>query len=271
MSRATPSAASAWPAGAVSAIVPVLDEEARIRRCLENLAALSGIGEVVVVDGGSRDATVAIARAVVDARGGVAGAPSPEATGAATSAARGAAVTPAVRVVHARRGRGTQMNAGARLAVGDVLLFVHADATLPSDATLWIGRALAKPDVVAGGFRIRTVADGGRSWVRPWLRLADLRSRRTALPYGDQAVFVRRDAFERAGGFPEQPLMEDIELALRLRRLGRIEIVPAIVEVSGRRFLARPIASLVAMRLFPLLYRLGVPPRLLARLYGAPR
>ena len=125
--------------------------------------------------------------------------------------------------------------------------------------------------VVAGAFRTWTVADAGRSWAAPLLHLADLRSRYTRLPYGDQALFVRRDAFDRVGGFPDQPLMEDFELSRRLRRVGRIATAPAAVRVSGRRFLSRPIRSAVLMRLFPLLYRLGVPPRVLGRLYGDPR
>jgi hypothetical protein len=101
--------------------------------------------------------------------------------------------------------------------------------------------------------------------------LADLRSRVTGLPYGDQALFVRRRAFVAAGGFPAQPLFEDLELAKRLRRLGRIVVVPAVVRVSGRRFLQRPLRSLIAMHTFPMLYRLGVSPARLERLYGAPR
>ena len=234
------------PGGALSIVMPVLNEERRIGPALTRAAALGGIAEIIVVDGGSSDATVARAREVAEGRRNV-------------------------RVLHAPRGRGNQMNAGAQVAAGEVLVFLHADVSLPADAAQWIARALAKPDVVAGAFRVRTVADGPRAWLAPLLRLADLRSRIARLPYGDQALFVRRDAFERAGGFPEQPLLEDLELALRLRRLGRIEIVPAIVEVSGRRFLARPISSAIAMRLFPLLYRLGVPPSVLAQLYGNPR
>jgi len=226
----------------VSAIVPVLDEAARIRSHLARLVATPGVAEVVVVDGGSRDDTVARAR-------GVAG----------------------VRVLAAPRGRGTQQNAGARAAGGAVLWFVHADVVTPPDAVAWIARVLAGRDVVAGAFRVRTVADAGPGWMGAVLWLADLRSRVTRFPYGDQAVFVRRSAFERVGGFPDQPLMEDVELARRLRRVGRIVTAPAVVEASGRRFLARPVRAVVAMRLFPLLYRLGTPPALLARLYGDPR
>src|SRR5262249_32284083 len=132
-------------------------------------------------------------------------------------------------------------------------------------------RVLGDPAVVAGAFRTHTIAEDARSWVTPFLRLADVRGRFTRHPYGDQALFVRRDAFERAGGFPEQPLMEDVELARRLRRLGRIVVVPATVRVSGRRFVTHPLRTIAAMRLFPVLYRLGCPPDLLARLYGAPR
>jgi rSAM/selenodomain-associated transferase 2 len=206
--------------------------------------ALAGVAEVVVVDGGSRDRTREIAAAV-----------------------------PGIRVLSAPRGRGPQMNAGARATTAPVLLFLHADVSLPDDATAWIARALADPAVVAGAFRTWHVADvpEARSWVLPFLHVADVRSRVTRLPYGDQALFVRRAAFEATGGFPPQRLFEDIELARRLRRLGRVVTVRASVRVSGRRFLRGPLRALVAMRLFPLLYRLGVPADVLARLYGDPR
>jgi rSAM/selenodomain-associated transferase 2 len=194
----------------------------------------------VVVDGGSGDGTADLARAA------------------------------GARVLTAPRGRGPQLNAGAAAARGDVLLFLHADVTLPADAPAWVARALADPRAVAGAFRIRTVAERVHP-LAPLLRLADVRARVARLPYGDQALFVRRSAFTRAGGFPDQPLFEDVELARRLRRLGTIVTVPATVRVSGRRFLAHPVRAMLAMRLFPLLYRLGVPAERLARLYGSPR
>jgi len=230
------------PPHRISVIIPVLDEEQRIWQRLDELGQMAGIAEVIVVDGGSGDRTPAIAR-------GFAG----------------------VQLLSTAPGRGPQMNAGARAASGDVLLFLHADVALPPDAATWVSRMLADPAVVAGAFRTRTVADAGRSWLAFFLHLADLRSRWTRLPDSDQALFVRRDVFDRVGGFPDQPLMEDLELSLRLRRVGRIATAPATVRVSGRRFLARPIRSAVQMRLFPLLYRLGVPPRVLAWLYGDPR
>jgi rSAM/selenodomain-associated transferase 2 len=226
----------------LSVVVPVLDEAARIARALRALAETPGIGEVIVVDGGSADRTVEIARGF-----------------------------PGVRVLAAPRGRGPQMNAGARAASGPVLLFLHADVTLPADAAWHVAEALADPGVVGGAFRTWTVADGGGSLLGPLLHLADLRSRLARLPYGDQALFVRREAFWRAGGFPEQPLMEDVELARRLRRLGRLVTVRASVRVSGRRFTRNPLRAALMLRLVPVLYRLGVAPERLARLYGNPR
>ena len=227
----------------ISVIVPVLDEEARIRRQLERLAMLPGLHEVIVVDGGSRDRTVERVRAAGHAK-----------------------------LLVAPRGRGSQMNAGAAAATGDVVLFLHADVELPLDAPRWIAEAVRDPDVVAGAFRTWTIHDGARlRWLAPLLHLADVRSRYSRFPYGDQAVFVRADAFHAVGGFSGQALMEDVELSRRLWRVGRIRTLPCSVRVSGRRFQSRPLRYLVLMNVFPTLYRLGVPPRVLGRLYGEPR
>src|SRR5262245_6590836 len=124
--------------------MPVLDEAARIATRLGELAA-QPFAEVIVVDGGSRDETVAI----VEAHAGV-------------------------RVLRAPRGRGGQQNAGARASDADALVFLHADATLPADAHAWIVRTLADPAVVGGAFRVRTVADVGPNWLGPLLRIADI-------------------------------------------------------------------------------------------------
>ena len=227
----------------ISVVVPVLDEEARIGRQLAHLASLEGLYEVIVEDGRSRDRTIEQVKAARRAR-----------------------------LLAAPRGRASQMNAGAAAATGDVLLFLHADVELPRDAARRVAETLRDARVVAGAFRTWTVPDGERrSWLGPLLHLADLRSRYSRLPYGDQAIFVRASAFRAVGGFPQQPLMEDVELSRRLRSLGRIRTVPSSVRVSGRRFQARPFTYLILMNVFPLLYRLGVPARALARLYGNPR
>lgn len=226
----------------VSIIMPVLDEARRISRAIDDVLALSGRKEVIVVDGGSCDDTVALARAKP------------------------------VRVIQAARGRARQMNTGAEVAAGEVLLFLHADTTLPADALTCAVRALDDARVVAGAFRTWTVADGDdMPWFAPLLHLADLRSRYTSLPYGDQAMFVRADVFHRVGRFPDQPLMEDLELSRRLRGRGRIVTVPARVRVSGRRFVARPIFHTAVMNTFPALYRLGVSPDRLVKLYRSIR
>ena len=132
-------------------------------------------------------------------------------------------------------------------------------------------RAQSTGTFVAGAFRTWTVRDqpavGDVALPAALLHLADLRSRYTNLPYGDQGIFVRREIFDRVGGFPQQPLFEDVELSRRLRRQGRIETVRASVEVSGRRFLRRPVRETLLVNLLPLAYRLGVSPTRLSRVY----
>jgi len=226
----------------LSVIIPTLNEAARIGKRLDELATMPGIDEVTVVDGGSVDDTVRVA-----------------------------SERPGVRVLRAPAGRAAQQNAGAAAARGDVLLFLHADVSLPVGAARHVTRALEDRTVVAGAFRTWTVPDGQPSRLAPLLHLADLRSRYSGLPYGDQAIFVRAEAFRAVGGFPDQSLMEDLELSRRLRRHGRIRIVRASVSVSGRRFLTRPIFYFLAVNLFPALYALGVSPATLKRLYGDPR
>lgn len=226
----------------VSVVIPTLDEEARIGPLLEELGRLAGIDEVIVVDGGSRDRTGEIVRALR---------------------------WPRLLVVG--RGRGLQLNAGAAAARSEVVLFLHADVHLPDDAMLHVAAALADPGVVAGAFRTWTVADAGTSVLAPLLHLADLRSRWTGLPYGDQAIFVRSDVLRAIGGVPELPLLEDLELSRRLRRRGRIHTCRASVTVSGRRFLARPVWYTLLVNVIPLLARLGMSSARLAKLYGSPR
>jgi len=223
----------------LSVVVPALNEAARIQAQLLRLQRLSGVAEIIVADGGSTDGTPDMARAI-----------------------------PGVKVVEAPRGRGPQMNAGARAATGDVLWFIHADVHVPDDGPAGIREALRERGVIAGAFRTRTEADGAVGWPARLLWLADVRSRYSGLPYGDQALFVRRHVFDALRGFAPVPLFEDLEFSRRLRRTGVVRVLPSAVRVSGRRFMARPIASATMMNVLPTLYRLGVSPETLARIYG---
>jgi rSAM/selenodomain-associated transferase 2 len=227
----------------VSVVMPVLNEEFRIGARLREVSVL-GFHEVIVVDGGSWDATRMLA-----------------------------ASNPNALIVEAPRGRAAQMNEGAKRASGEVILFLHADVSLPADALTHIREVLAYSDTVAGAFRTWTVPDGPgrRPWWSPLLHLADIRSRYSRSPYGDQALFVRREAFLEIGCYPDIPVFEDLELSRRLSRLGRIRMARANVRVSGRRFLKRPLFYMTLVNIFPLLYRFGVPTQWLERLYGVVR
>jgi rSAM/selenodomain-associated transferase 2 len=219
----------------LSVIVPTLDEEATIASTLAH-ARRPGDVELVIVDGGSRDETVHVARPLAD------------------------------RVLDAPRGRAAQMNAGAAAARGAVLLFLHADTRLPDDYPALVADALAPADVVGGRFDIRLDAPGLA--YRVIERLIGLRSRLTGVATGDQAIFVRRDAFVRVGGYPAIPLMEDIALCRALKRAGRMAALRDVVVTSARRWqrdgLVRTVALMWTLRLA---YYAGVSPARLARAY----
>jgi rSAM/selenodomain-associated transferase 2 len=183
--------------------MPVLNESTGIVAALAALAPLRENGaEVIVVDGGSSDGTVAAARSLAD------------------------------RVLEAPRGRASQMNSGAAEASGQMLLFLHADTRLPENAFLLIEQALRQH--VWGRFDVSIT---GRSiWLPVIAAMMNLRSRLTGIATGDQAIFVSRAAFDNVGGYPDQPLMEDIELSKRLKRLGPPACLRARVSTSGRRW-----------------------------------
>ena len=219
----------------ISIVIPVLDEAGRIVATLAALAPLRAQGaELIVVDGGSSDGTAALCKGLADA------------------------------VLSAPRGRALQMNAAARAASGAVLLFLHADTRLPDDALAQIAQAVQTQPW--GRFDVRIA---GRSPILPVVAaLMNTRSRLTGIATGDQALFVRRDAFDAVGGFPAQPLMEDIELCKRLRRLGRPACLRAKVVTSGRRWDSRGAWRTIGlMWRLRLLYWLGVPAERLAAAY----
>lgn len=215
----------------VSVIIPALDEEARIAAAIDSAFA-AGAAEVIVADGGSRDATMRIA------------------------SEHGA------RVVSGESMRSRQMNRGAAAASHPYLIFLHADTTLPANAAALVVRAL-EDGFVFGGFRVRFAEESWRLRVVP--ALINLRTRVTRCPWGDQAQFIRRDAFD---GFREIPIMEDYELAVRMKRRGRSVVLKERVTTSGRRFLAKGLLRTTFLNWRIVVgYRFGEDPSELAKRY----
>ncbi len=171
-------------------------------------------------------------------------------------------------VITAARGRGQQMNAGAAATQGDVLLFLHADTHLPSDALFLITTALHAPKVCGGNFSLRftgeTVGAKILTHIYPWLR-------RLGLIYGDSAIFVRRSTFETVGGYRAIPLFEDCDLYRRLRRTGRFIRLKEYATTSSRRFEGRFLRTFIVWAAMQILYWLGVSPQHLARAYRSAR
>jgi len=220
----------------ISVIIPALNEAENILACLRSVQGQDGQHEIIVVDGGSRDGTPQLAAALA-------------------------------RVISARRGRAIQMNTGARLASGEVLLFLHADSLLPRDALARLREALSDSRTAGGTFTLQFDAD------RALLRLYSFctRFRFPLFHFGDQGIFVRRSVFEHIGGFAELPFMEDLEFLRRLRKSGGVALVPKAVTTSARRFLQygvvrQQIRNIALVSAFCL----GARPEALARFYTRP-
>ncbi|RMG03033.1 MAG: glycosyltransferase [Nitrospirae bacterium] len=187
----------------MSIIIPVLNEGATLDRTLSALHIGQG-EELIIVDGGSTDDTVEIASRYTE------------------------------KIYKSGKGRARQMNYGAEKADGDILLFLHADCKLPSGAFTLIRNTLKNDNVSFGAFDItypdRSICLGLVSF------FANLRSRITSIAYGDQGIFLRKETFLSVGGFPDIPLMEDIEISRRLKRLGRARFITPPITASPRRF-----------------------------------
>ena len=220
----------------VSVVVPALDEAAGIERAVRSALAQPGPTELVVVDGGSTDGTLA----------------------------RVAELAPQAVRTSSPRGRARQMNHGAALARGGLLLFLHADTRLPEGALDRVRDAVAA-GAVAGCFETRF--DDARGWMRVWQARLWMRWHRFA--FGDRALFARRDAFDAVGGFPDQHLFEDLDFVRAVRRRGRFVFLPHAVETSARRYrrhgaLRQQLRNLALW----LGWNAGVPPDRLKRFYG---
>ena len=223
----------------LSIIIPTLNEEECIGQTVAGLIGQPGV-EVIVADGGSEDRTVPLATAA------------------------------GARVILAPLGRGSQQNAGARAAQGQALLFLHADTRLPAGFAAQIRKALGQPGVVAGAFRFAICATGWR--FRLLERCTNWRAACFGLPYGDQALFLPAARFQAMGGFREIALLEDLELVLRLRRMGRIALLATPALTSARRWHRLGLVRTTVLNQLILLgFFYGISPNRLARWYGKVR
>lgn len=223
----------------ISVIVPVLDEEERVADAL--LSAREAFGpraELLVVDGGSRDRTREVARALA-------------------------------RVIDAEPGRGLQLAAGARAARGEILVFLHADTRLPPDAAAPLRRLLARPGVAGGCFRFALEPPPGSSRWRALEAGIRLRTRLFRTATGDQVLFASREAYRKSGGYPPWPLFEDVEFVRRLRSVGAFRVLPLEARTSRRRWERTGFWRTVGTHwLLRAAYAAGVAPRRLARWYA---
>lgn len=227
----------------VSVIIPVLDEEASLPGAIRSARA-AGADEAIVVDGGSADGTVPVARALADV------------------------------VLSRPPGRGAQMNAGAHASAGRILLFLHADTRLPDGSVEAVRDAVARRSYVGGAFPVRLAPSRGASAYGRFLllltgRMINLRSRLFDAYTGDQGIFVRRDVFEGIGGFPEVPLMEDVLFSRRLAGCGRTVLLPFRIDTSARRWEASgPLRTILLMWGIRLAHLLGMSPARCAEIYA---
>jgi rSAM/selenodomain-associated transferase 2 len=217
----------------ISIVVPVYNEEATIVELLEGLSSERS-AEIIVVDGGSTDRTAEFA-------------------------------APRARLIRSEMGRAAQMNAGAAAASGEVLLFLHADVRLEAGSLDQIRRAMEDGTIVGGNFDIRYEGD---DWAASIFTRINRWRRNWGILYGDSGIFCRRSAFERLGGYRSWPILEDYDFARRLSKAGRLALLEDPIWVSDRRWRKSGLLqTLSSWFLIQGLYYLGVPPRLLARLY----
>jgi rSAM/selenodomain-associated transferase 2 len=223
----------------VSIIIPALNDSEQLRSTLPPIQCFRDDGhEVILVDGGSGDDTAAVAAGKVD------------------------------RFLTSKRGRASQMNEGARNATGEIFLFLHADTQLGEEAMEALLEQLPGSNSQWGRFDVKL--SGGRKMLRVVETMINLRSRLSGIATGDQGIFAEREAFERAGGYPDIPLMEDIALSRALKRLSRPLCISAPLITSSRRWEERGIwRTIRLMWRLRLAYALGADPRELAKRYDS--
>jgi rSAM/selenodomain-associated transferase 2 len=220
----------------ISIIIPILNEEKNISIALENIERLDGEKEVIVVDGGSIDNTVDIAK------------------------------KKGVMLLSSQKGRGCQMNKGAEAANGDMLLFLHADTKLPDNAILEINKVMKAPESIGGRFDVGF--DDDRFVFKLIAFLMNWRSRLTGIFTGDQAVFIRKNIFKDIGGYLEIPLMEDIALSKKMKKRGKTACINDCIITSARKWKEEGIIKTILLMWFlRLLYFFKISPIFLSRIY----
>jgi rSAM/selenodomain-associated transferase 2 len=229
----------------ISVVIPTYNEASVIEQTLNNLSRARGNFEVLVVDGESTDGT----RERVEAS--ISGFPRP------------------LRLVVAPRNRALQLNRGAEVARGDSLLFLHADVAVPPDAIEAIQQAFAEQTLCGGNFDVVFAGDSRWSGFFTWANRA---RRRFGIYYGDSGIFVRRQVFERLGGFKPIPVMDDYEFVRRMERSGKTRCLPRAINVSDRRWRRQGVfLTLLSWILVQSLFSMGIPARALARFYAPVR
>ncbi|MFH1312902.1 MAG: TIGR04283 family arsenosugar biosynthesis glycosyltransferase [Candidatus Eisenbacteria bacterium] len=219
----------------VSIIVPTLNEDALIGEFLDYLRTSFPEAEIIVADGGSEDKTVNLADGTA-------------------------------RVVHSPRGRGIQMNTGAAAATGDILWFLHADCRPSPDSIGLILDVLADDRVLGGGFR--WALSGSKWYYKPFTALAHLKNKRRRNLFGDMGIFIRRDTFEKMGGYEDIPIFEEVEFNNRLRKLGETVILDTPLPSSDRKLLTEgPIRGFIKNDILKIAYSLGFSPEYLKKFY----
>ncbi len=246
----------------ITVVMPTLNEETILPLTLQRTSSL-GFDRIVVADGGSTDKTRELVQSAIAAQ---------HSETTPQSSARSPQHFPAcpITLLPSSPGRARQMNQGAAASQGDILLFLHADTHLPSNARAAIEQALADQTCVGGRFNLRFERDAGWGWLIG--RMISLRSRWSGMATGDQAIFVRRSAFDTLGGFADIPIMEDIDFVQRLKRLGRVAPLRSSAITSFRRWERRgPIRTILLMWTLRFLYWVGINPHRLSKFYSAIR